>query len=143
MDSPHESLPTDQLRARFQSVVVNVFSVLAQTRLFALFLDDLHEADASLLDMVHTLATSKSRMIIFTTLRNEAEAVRRAHAVFSSKSRTTWIELDGGLSLSAVASMVMKTLHQSREECAPLSHLVHEISHGNAVSSLLSIATAS
>lgn len=37
-----------ELRARFQTLVVNVFSVIAETRLFALFLDDLHEADPSL-----------------------------------------------------------------------------------------------
>jgi hypothetical protein len=48
MDSPHEPLATSELRARFQSLVENVFSVIAETRLFALFLDDLHEADDSL-----------------------------------------------------------------------------------------------
>lgn len=45
--SPKESLSTTELRARFQSLVVDVFSVMAETRLFALFLDDLHEADES------------------------------------------------------------------------------------------------
>jgi predicted ATPase len=45
MDSPHENLSTAELRARFQSLVVDVFSVLAQTRLLAILLDDLHEAD--------------------------------------------------------------------------------------------------
>jgi hypothetical protein len=48
IDSPQESLATRELRARFQSLVENVFSVIAETRLFALFLDDLHEADESL-----------------------------------------------------------------------------------------------
>lgn len=43
-----EHLATRELRARFQSLVENVFSVIAETRLFALFLDDLHEADESL-----------------------------------------------------------------------------------------------
>lgn len=47
IDSPKEALSTIELRARFQSLVVDVFSVLAETRLFALFLDDLHEADES------------------------------------------------------------------------------------------------
>jgi len=45
---PAEHLSTRELRARFQSLVENVFSVIAETRLFALFLDDLHEADESL-----------------------------------------------------------------------------------------------
>lgn len=40
-------IATRELRARFQSLVENVFSVIAETRLFALFLDDLHEADES------------------------------------------------------------------------------------------------
>jgi predicted ATPase len=47
LDSPKESLSSIELRARFQSLVADVFSVLAETRLFALFLDDLHEADES------------------------------------------------------------------------------------------------
>jgi hypothetical protein len=47
LEIPQETLTTRELRARFQSVVEHVFSVLAETRLFALFLDDLHEADES------------------------------------------------------------------------------------------------
>jgi hypothetical protein len=47
LDIPQETLTTPELRARFQSVVENVFSVLTEVRLFALFLDDLHEADES------------------------------------------------------------------------------------------------
>jgi hypothetical protein len=47
LDIPQETLTTRELRARFQSLVEHVFSVLAETRLFALFLDDLHEADES------------------------------------------------------------------------------------------------
>jgi predicted ATPase len=57
LDSPQEPLTTSELRARFQSLVENVFSVIAETRLFALFLDDLHEADVSLslLQLLHCL----------------------------------------------------------------------------------------
>lgn len=47
LDAPQEVLSTRELRARFQTLVENVFSVIAETRLFALFLDDLHEADES------------------------------------------------------------------------------------------------
>jgi hypothetical protein len=35
------------LRIRFQTLVEQVFAVLAEVRLLALFLDDLHEADES------------------------------------------------------------------------------------------------
>lgn len=48
IEPPAEHLSTRELRARFQSLVENVFAVIAETRLFALFLDDLHEADESL-----------------------------------------------------------------------------------------------
>jgi hypothetical protein len=48
LNTPEVPLNTRELRARFQSLVENVFSVIAETRLFALFLDDLHEADPSL-----------------------------------------------------------------------------------------------
>lgn len=45
LDAPQEPLASRELRARFQSLVENVFAVISDTRLFALFLDDLHEAD--------------------------------------------------------------------------------------------------
>jgi len=47
LDTPRESLSTRELRARFQTLVENVFTIIANTRMFALFLDDLHEADES------------------------------------------------------------------------------------------------
>lgn len=47
LDQPQEPLDSTDLRARFQSLVEKVFAVIAETRLFALFLDDLHEADDS------------------------------------------------------------------------------------------------
>ena len=40
-------LSTAELRIRFQTLVEQVFAVLADVRLLALFLDDLHEADES------------------------------------------------------------------------------------------------
>jgi hypothetical protein len=47
LETPQEPLNTPELRTRFQSLVENVFIVIAETRLFALFLDDLHDADQS------------------------------------------------------------------------------------------------
>jgi hypothetical protein len=44
---PQERLTTGELRTRFQFLVEHVFAVIAETRLFALFLDDLHDADES------------------------------------------------------------------------------------------------
>ena len=48
IEPPTECLSASAVRARFESLVESVFSVIAETRLFALFLDDLHEADESL-----------------------------------------------------------------------------------------------
>ena len=58
LDVPQELLSTNELRARFQALVENVISVIAETRLFALFLDDLHEADES-----YVMSTSSSLTI--------------------------------------------------------------------------------
>ena len=46
-EMPAEILETNELRARFQSLVEGVFAVLAETRQFVLFLDGLHGANAS------------------------------------------------------------------------------------------------
>ncbi|KAG5646066.1 hypothetical protein DXG03_004489 [Asterophora parasitica] len=70
---PTEHPSTKQLRARFQSLVENVFSIIAETRLFALFLDDLHEADESTLDLVSTLLNSRSRMVTEVALMMDWE----------------------------------------------------------------------
>lgn len=134
IEPPTEHLSTRKLRARFQSLVENVFSVIAETRLFALFLDDLHEADESTLDLVSTLVNSHSRMLIFATLRSDkSKIVERVQAMFSSRSRPTWIFLEP-LSYSALSSLVSMTLHRDKEACAPLSRFLHVTSSGNAFS---------
>lgn len=52
ISTPKEMLTTLELRIRFQSLVEQIFAVLAEIRLLALFLDDLHEADDSYVDHV-------------------------------------------------------------------------------------------
>ncbi|PFH54726.1 hypothetical protein AMATHDRAFT_268 [Amanita thiersii Skay4041] len=131
--APQESLATRELRARFQSLVENVFAVIAETRLFALFLDDLHEADESL-NLVSALINSRSRMLILATLRSDkTDIVERIRSMFSSRSRPTWITVEP-LSYSAISALVSKTLHRSKEDCAPLSRFVYATSSGNAFS---------
>ncbi|KAF9454975.1 dual-domain HisK/Mak2 protein kinase [Macrolepiota fuliginosa MF-IS2] len=134
LDTPKERLSTRELRARFQSLVEHVFSVIAETRLFALFLDDLHEADESTLDLVSTLVNSRSRMLIFITLRSDkTEVVRRVREMFSAKARPTWINVEP-LSYSAISTLVSKTMHRTKDECAPLSSFITAASSGNAFS---------
>ncbi|KAF5355680.1 hypothetical protein D9756_004007 [Leucocoprinus leucothites] len=131
---PKEHLASRELRARFQSLVEHVFIVIAETRLFALFLDDLHEADQSTLDLVSTLVNSRSRMLIFITLRSDkTEIVERVHRMFSPKSRPTWINVEP-LSFLAISTLISKTLHRTKEECIPLSSFVTAASSGNAFS---------
>ncbi|KAN0138534.1 hypothetical protein V8E53_003522 [Lactarius tabidus] len=134
LDIPRETLTTRELRARFQSLVENVFAVLAETRLFALFLDDLHEADESSFDLVNTLASSRSRILIFITLREDKpEIVARVRSMFSGRFRATWIRLDP-LTYPSVASLVSRTLRQSKDNVTPLARLVHSVSAGNPFS---------
>ncbi|KAF8973859.1 dual-domain HisK/Mak2 protein kinase [Flammula alnicola] len=134
LETPQEPLNTRELRARFQSLVENVFTVIAETRLFALFLDDLHEADQSTLDLVSTLVNSRSRMLVFATLRSDkAEVVERVRQMFTSRSRPTWITVEP-LPLPAISSLVSKTLHRHLDDCVPLSRFVFSASSGNAFS---------
>jgi predicted ATPase len=53
--------------------------------------------------------------------------------MFSGRSRVTWIQLDP-LTYSSVASLVSRTLRQSKDNVAPLTRLIHGISAGNAFS---------
>lgn len=53
--------------------------------------------------------------------------------MFLGRSRVTWIQLDP-LTYSSVASMVSRTLRQSKDDVAPLARLIHSIAAGNAFS---------
>jgi predicted ATPase len=53
--------------------------------------------------------------------------------MFLGRARATWIQLDP-LTYSSVASMVSRTLRQSKDNIAPLARLIHGISAGNAFS---------
>ncbi|KAF9498170.1 dual-domain HisK/Mak2 protein kinase [Pleurotus eryngii] len=134
IETPNESLLTAELRARFQSLVENVFSVIAETRLFALFLDDLHEADDSTLDLISTLVNSRSRMLVLATLRSDKDdIVTKVKSMFQSRAKPTWIHLEP-LNYSSVLSLVSKTLHREKDDCAPLATFVYSASSGNAFS---------
>ncbi|KIY45235.1 dual-domain HisK/Mak2 protein kinase [Fistulina hepatica ATCC 64428] len=134
LDDAQENLESRELRVRFQSLVENVFAVIADIRLFALFLDDVHEADESTLDLVNTLLNSKSRMLIFITMRSDkVYVVERVRSMFASSARPTWINVEP-LNYNAIASLVSKTLRRPREDCNPLSRFVYQNSSGNAFS---------
>ncbi|KAI0078477.1 histidine kinase [Panus rudis PR-1116 ss-1] len=133
VDIPVEALETHELRARFQSLVEGVFAVLAETRLLALFLDDLHEASDSSMDLITALINSRSRMLIFITARSDKEElIEKLKTMFVNRS-ATWVNLEP-LSISAVTSLVSRTLHRSKDDCAPLARLIHAASQGNAFS---------
>ncbi|KAK0481591.1 hypothetical protein IW261DRAFT_1550690 [Armillaria novae-zelandiae] len=82
------------------------------------------------LDLVSSFINSKSRMLIFATIRDVVERVR---SMFSSRSKPTWITLEP-LSYNAISTLVSKTLHRAKEECAPLSRVIYSASSGNAFS---------
>jgi predicted ATPase len=95
------------------------------------FLDDLHFADKSTLDLISLLADSKSRILILTSCRNdEPSMVSRVRQIFSSRTRTTWIDL-APLDTEALGSLVSLTLQRTKEDIAPLTRLVARVSLGN------------
>ncbi|CDO70926.1 hypothetical protein BN946_scf184829.g34 [Trametes cinnabarina] len=133
VETPQETLETNELPARFQSLVESVFAVLAETRLFALFLDDLHDAPDSTLDLLNALVNSRTRLLIFATVRSDRpERLEKIRQTFSTKS-TTWIQLEP-LSYPAVSTLVARTLHRSKEEVAHLARIIHGASEGNPFS---------
>ncbi|KAL1747326.1 histidine kinase [Schizophyllum fasciatum] len=134
LELPHEARDSNELRVRFQSLVVNVLAVVAETRLFALFLDDVHEADDSALDLISTIVNSKNRMLVFMTLRSDRpDAIDRVRQMFSSRSRPTWLNVEP-LSFSAVSTLIARTLRRPRDDVASLSRFVYNASSGNAFS---------
>lgn len=53
--------------------------------------------------------------------------------VFTSKARTTWVEL-APLELNALSALVSTTLQRPKDDVAPLTRLVHRVSMGNPFS---------
>ncbi|TRM62878.1 histidine kinase [Schizophyllum amplum] len=134
IELPHEARDSRELRIRFQSLVENVFAVVAETRLFALFLDDIHEADDSALDLISTLVNSKNRMLVFMTVRSDRpDAIDRVKAMFTSRSRPTWLNVEP-LSFSAVSTLIARTLRRPRDDVSALSRFIYNASSGNAFS---------
>ncbi|KAL4069355.1 STKc type histidine kinase, partial [Scleroderma citrinum] len=125
-------LATSELSARFQNLVESVLGVITEIRPLALFLDDLHEADNASLDVVEALINSRSRLLIFATIRPcNGQLMDRVRSMCSHRARATWITLEQ-LPFSAISMLVSKTLHRSREECSRLSRVVYTTSGGNA-----------
>lgn len=84
-----------------------------------------------MLDLIGLLANSKSRILIFATSRNDDVAVmNHVHHIFSSKPRTTWINLEP-LDQHALGRLVSTTLQRNEEDIAPLTRLVSRVSMGN------------
>jgi len=50
------TLSTEELRVRFQSLLINVFCTLSEVRMLALILDDLHLADQSCVSTLHWMS---------------------------------------------------------------------------------------
>lgn len=82
VENDDEFLSTEELRVRWQSLVTNVFTVIAEVRMLALvrrtlaitsltsycdqFLDDLHVADDSSLDLITALSKSRSSVVSYS-----------------------------------------------------------------------------
>jgi hypothetical protein len=60
--------------------------------------------------------------------------------MFTSKSRPTWINVEP-LSYAAVSTLISKTLHRTKDECAPLSSFITAASSGNAFSARNTLVT--
>ena len=63
LDEPRVALSTKELGARSQSLIKMVFGAVGDVHLLGLFLDDMHLADQSSLDLVRLLANSRSRLV--------------------------------------------------------------------------------
>ncbi|PVF96145.1 hypothetical protein CPB86DRAFT_523058 [Serendipita vermifera] len=128
---PQVLLSMEELGARFQNLLECVYGTLSDVRMLALFLDDIHFADKNTLDLIGLLANSSSRMLILATCRDEDTAVvDRVNHIFSSRARTTRIDLVP-LDQESLGDLVSTTLQRSKEDISPLTRLITRVSVGN------------
>lgn len=70
-------------------------------------------------------------MLILTTCRNDdPPLVHRVRQIFSSRARTTWIDLEP-LNYESLGKLASMTLQRNEEDIAPLTRLVTRVSMGN------------
>ena len=133
---PVPPLPRTEAQNRFQIALINFVKVIAATRPLVIFLDDLQYGDASTLNLIRWLATSRDlkRLFVVGAYRsNEVDVGHPLRLTLNEIAETRTIhELKlQPLNLASVKQLVGDALHTDTADCAPLAELLQEQADGN------------
>ena len=133
---PVPPLPRTEAQNRFQIALVNFIKVIATTRPLVIFLDDLQYGDASTLNLIRWLATSRDLKRLFVVGAYRSNEVDVGHPLRLAlneigETRTVHELKLQPLSLTSVKQLVADALHTDTADCAPLTELLQEQADGN------------
>ena len=134
--APVPPLPQTEAQNRFQIAFVNFIKVIAATRPLVIFLDDLHYGDASTLNLIRWLATSRDLKRLFVVGAYRSNEVDFGHPLRLAlneiaETRTIHDLKLQPLSLASVKHFVADTLRTDKADCAPLVEVLQEQADGN------------
>jgi predicted ATPase/class 3 adenylate cyclase/tRNA A-37 threonylcarbamoyl transferase component Bud32 len=129
-------LARTEAQNRFQITFVNFVKVIAAKRPLVIFLDDLHYADASTLNLIRWLATSRDLKRLFVVGAYRSNEVDVGHPLWLAlneitETRTIHELKLQPLNLESVKQLVADTMHSDKADCAPLAELLQEQADGN------------
>lgn len=133
---PVPPLPRTEAQNRFQIAFVNFVRVIADARPLVVFFDDLQYCDASTLNLIRWLATSRDLKGLFVVGAYRSNEVDVGHPLWLALN-----EIEGTrtihelrlqpLNLASVEQLLADTLHSDGADCAPLAELLQEQADGN------------
>jgi PAS domain S-box-containing protein len=134
---PVPDLPPRDAQRRFQTVIRRFITTFSRDRPLALFLDDLHWADAATLELVeHLLTHTDVRHLLLIGAYRDNE-VTSAHPLMRALERIRNADVPvqgivlGPLILEHAEQLIADSLRCDRELAAPLAAMIYEKTAGN------------
>jgi signal transduction histidine kinase/predicted ATPase len=113
--------------SRFTNVFIDVLRLLAMQKLCIWSLEDIQNADAESIELVHNIVTAKIPIILIITYQDEDQVPRELR---STVSKATKIQLRP-FTEADTAEYVAETMHRDEEYILPLVAVIQEKSRGN------------
>ncbi|KAI9491307.1 hypothetical protein BDB00DRAFT_833957 [Zychaea mexicana] len=133
-----ESVQVDDIEARrtqFHNLYVELIRAITRWRMTTLFLDDLHQADVPSLEILESLMTSRVKILMFMSYRDEEVTPKLAELLENKIADVSLIGVNP-ISTDALIDFVCDTLHRprdvKREDVLPLVETIYKKTQGNA-----------
>ncbi|KAG2222787.1 hypothetical protein INT45_011597, partial [Circinella minor] len=125
-----------EVRVRFHNLYVELIRAITRWGMTTLFLDDLHQADEPSLEILDSLATSRTKILMFLSYRDQEMTEKLSELLENQIADVHRIAVDP-INNKALIDFICDTLHRSRdtvnrEFVLPLVDIIYKKTKGNA-----------